>query len=108
LTCFCLFSDARVAVSDPADCAYPAHDDINANENADAPKTKAREYLTPKAILPQPVVLSRGCGWRAPIKKRLLAGYQFSRSAPRHVSRHLGYAALQNRSIMPGRTLYRL
>jgi hypothetical protein len=32
-----------------------APDDINANENADAPKTKARECLTPKAILPQPV-----------------------------------------------------
>jgi hypothetical protein len=33
-----------------------ALDDINANENADAPKTKARECLTPKAILPRPVI----------------------------------------------------
>jgi hypothetical protein len=40
-----------------------APDDINANENADAPKTKARECLTPKAILPQPVVMS--IGWLA-------------------------------------------
>jgi hypothetical protein len=44
-----------------------ALDDINANENADAPKTKARECLTPKAIPPQPVVLSLGFGWRAPL-----------------------------------------
>ena len=41
-------------------CVNAALDDINANENADAPKTKARECLAPKAILPQPVVLSLG------------------------------------------------
>jgi hypothetical protein len=58
LDCFCFFSGERVNVSGPADCANAAPDDINANEIADAPKTKARECLTPKAILPQPVVMS--------------------------------------------------
>jgi hypothetical protein len=52
-----------------------APDDINANENADAPKTKARECLAPKAILPQPVVLSSWV-WLAGAAgdARLLAG----------------------------------
>jgi hypothetical protein len=50
-----------------------APDDINVNENADAPKTKARECLTPKAILPQPAVLF--LGWLAGAgDERLLAG----------------------------------
>ncbi|WP_334485023.1 hypothetical protein [Bradyrhizobium algeriense] len=51
-----------------------ALDDINANENADAPKTKARECLTPKAILPQPVVLSLGLAGGRRGDARLLAG----------------------------------
>jgi hypothetical protein len=44
-----------------------ALDDITTNEIADAPKTKARKCLAPKAILPQLVVLSFGFGWRAPL-----------------------------------------
>ncbi|WKA27657.1 hypothetical protein [Bradyrhizobium roseum] len=72
--CFSFFSDARVAVSGPADWEYAALDDIKANEIADAPKTKAREYLTPKAILPQPVICVLGlAGGRRP-EARLLAG----------------------------------
>jgi hypothetical protein len=71
--CFCFFSDARVTASDSAVCEKAAvdvinSDDINANEKADAPKTRARECLARKAILPQPVVLSFGSGWRAPQK----------------------------------------
>ena len=50
--CFCFFSDARVMASGSADWVNAAVDDINANENADAPKTKARECQAPKAILP--------------------------------------------------------
>ena len=50
--CFCFFSDARATASGSAVCANAAVEDINANENADAPKTKARECQAPKAILP--------------------------------------------------------
>jgi hypothetical protein len=40
----------RAAASGSAACANAPVEDINANENTDAPKTKARECLTPKAI----------------------------------------------------------
>jgi hypothetical protein len=57
LACFCFFCSAeRVTASASRACENAALDDINANENADAPKTKARECLTPKAILPRPVI----------------------------------------------------
>jgi hypothetical protein len=86
-----------------------APDDINANENADAPKTKARECLAPKAILPQPVVLSFGFGWRAPLVMRgCLLANNFATGHPRSYRVHLGYAALRERSITALRTLYRL
>jgi hypothetical protein len=56
-----------VTASASSACVNAVLDAIIANENADAPKTKARECLAPKAILPQPVVLSFGFGWRAPL-----------------------------------------
>ena len=46
-----LLGRARTASASSV-CVNAAPDDINANENADAPKTKARECLTPKAICP--------------------------------------------------------
>jgi hypothetical protein len=76
LACFCFFcSGERVTASASSACVNAAPDDINANENADAPKTKARECLAPKAILPQPVVLSSWV-WLAGAAgdERLLAG----------------------------------
>jgi hypothetical protein len=86
-----------------------APDDINANENADAPKTKARECLTPKAILPQPVVLSSWV-WLAGAAVMAAACWLtiFATGHPRSYRVHLGYAALRERSTMTRRTLYRL
>jgi hypothetical protein len=85
-----------------------ALDDINASENADAPKTKARECLTPKAILPQPVdVLFVWLAGAADMRGCLLANISAT-GLPRSYRVHLGYAALRNRSIMTGYTLYRL
>jgi hypothetical protein len=98
-----------VTASGSAACENAAVEDINANENADAPKTRARECLARKAILPQPVVLSFGSGWRAPLTTRLLAGYRFfAIGLPLPISHASGYAALWNRSTTGRPTLYRL
>ena len=68
--------------------SLPALDDITANEIADAPKTKARECLARKAMLPQPVVLSFGFGWRAPlVMSGCLLANNFRDRAPPLVSR---------------------
>src|SRR6185312_2617515 len=75
LACFCFFcSGARVTASASSACVNAAPDDINANENADAPKTKARECLAPKAILPQPVICVLGLAGGRRGDARLLAG----------------------------------
>ena len=50
--CFCFFLGRARGGFRLSVCANAAPDDINANENADAPKTKARECQAPKAILP--------------------------------------------------------
>jgi hypothetical protein len=85
-----------------------APDDINANENADAPKTKARECLTPKAILPQPAVLFLGWLAGAAEMSGCLLAKNLRDRPPGSYRVCLGYAALRNRSIMARRTLYRL
>ena len=82
LDCFCFFCSAgRVTASFSSACANAAPDDINANENADAPKTKARECLTPKAILPQPVVCFLA-GWRAPLIRAAACWLQIFTTGP--------------------------
>jgi hypothetical protein len=112
LDCFCFFSDARVPLSGPADWEYPAVADINANESADAPNTKARECLTPKAILPRPVVfISISWVWLAGAAQECAAACwlpTFRDRLPGTYRACLGYAALRNRSIRPARTLYQL
>ena len=56
----------RVTASASSACVNAALDDINANENADAPKTKARECLDPESHTAPTCYLSLGFGWRAP------------------------------------------
>ncbi len=89
LACFCFFcSDALPAASASAACVKAGVEDINANENTDAPKTKARECLTPKAMCPNLFFKSLGSGWRASRNLRgcLLATTCRDRATP-HVSR---------------------
>src|SRR5882762_4172409 len=67
---------ARPAPARPAP-ARPAPDSVTANENADTPRIKAREYPAPSAITTQPNVIFSGlAGVRCAMRKRL-AGCQF-------------------------------
>jgi hypothetical protein len=84
-----------------------APDNINANEKADAPKIKARDCLTPKAMLPQPVVVLL-FGWRAPLIRAAACWLPISANGPGSFRVDLGYAASRNRSIITGCSLYRL
>ena len=67
LDCFCFFCSAvRVTASASSACVNAAPDDINANENADAPKTKARECLSPESHTAPTCCSVSWVGWRAP------------------------------------------
>src|SRR5690349_20161857 len=81
LACFGFFCSVARAESVSAVCVSADVENITTNESADAPKTKARECLAPKAICPNLMICFLGsAGGRCNCLQQL-AGYQLVHGA---------------------------